>query len=64
MVNSGKSLLLKDLSYKAMAGNYKCTVIGIGGQNSGNSVLEVYCKYTYCYCVDQHAETIFQFNRR
>ena len=28
-----------------MAGTYTCTVRGIGGQSSGNSILEVYCKY-------------------
>ena len=27
-----------------MAGIYKCTVTGTGGQNSGSGTLEVYCK--------------------
>ena len=43
--NSGKYLMLKDLGYKEMAGSYKCTVTGFGGQNSNSSTLEVYCKY-------------------
>ena len=45
MINGGKTLQLKDLSYEDMAGTYKCTVTSIGGQSSGSSTLEVYCKY-------------------
>ena len=45
VINNGKALQLKDLGYKEMAGTYQCTATGIGGQNSGSSVLEVYCKY-------------------
>ena len=33
-----------------MAGTYKCTVTGIGGQNSGSGTLDVYCKsYTITF---------------
>ena len=45
MINGGKDLKLKGLGYKYMAGTYKCTVTGVGGQSSGSSALEVYCKY-------------------
>ena len=51
MTNNGKILRLKDLRYKEMAGTYKCTVTSIGGQNSGSSTLEVYCK---SYTVSLH----------
>ena len=45
MTNSGKSLNLKDLEYEEMAGSYRCTVTGTGGQNHASSTLKVYCKY-------------------
>ena len=45
MINGGETLQLKNLSYQVMSGTYKCTVTGVGGQNSGSSTLEVYCKY-------------------
>ena len=47
MINRGKTLQLKKLSYVDMAGTYKCTVsIGRHGvQTSGSSTLDVYCKY-------------------
>ena len=38
-------LQLRGLGYEEMAGTYKCTVKGIGGQNSGSGTLEVYCEY-------------------
>ena len=47
MKNSGKTLQLNKLGYKEMAGTYKCTVTGIGGNSSGNGTLEVYCKYLF-----------------
>ena len=28
-----------------MAGTYKCTVVGIGGQKNGIGTLQVYCTY-------------------
>ena len=45
MINNSKQLQLRGIGYKEMAGTYKCIATGIGGQNSGNSTLEVYCKY-------------------
>ena len=45
VVNSGKTLQLKELGYEEMAGTYKCTVTGIGGQNSKSSILDVHCNY-------------------
>ena len=45
LTDNSKTLQLSHLGYKEMAGTYKCTVTGIGGQNSANSSLEVYCKY-------------------
>ena len=45
MVNGGDTLQLKNLGYEDMAGTYKCTVTGVGGQSSGSGTLEVYCKY-------------------
>ena len=47
MINGGKTLRLKNLTYEDMAGTYKCTVsIGRHGvQHSGSSTLDVYCKY-------------------
>ena len=45
VINTGKTLQLNNLGYKEMAGTYKCTVTGIGGQSSGSSTLKVYCKY-------------------
>ena len=47
MLNGGNTLELKNLGYEDMAGTYKCTVTGVGGQKSGSGTLEVYCKY-YC----------------
>ena len=45
MINGGVTLQLENLGYEDMAGTYKCTVTGVGGQSSGSSTLEVYCKY-------------------
>ena len=45
LTSNGRNIQLKYLGYKEMAGTYTCTVRGIGGQSSGNSTLEVYCKY-------------------
>ena len=45
MTNGGNTLQLNNLGYEDMAGTYKCTVTGVGGPSSGNSTLEVYCKY-------------------
>ena len=61
VINNGKTLHLKNLSYKVMAGTYKCTVTGIGGQNSGNNVLEVYCKY--CSVVLQKRKKHYFFDK-
>ena len=45
LLNGGDTLQLNNIAYDEMAGTYKCTVSGVGGQSSGNSTLEVYCKY-------------------
>ena len=45
VINNGTSVQLKNIGYKEMAGNYKCTVTGVGGESSGKSTLQVYCKY-------------------
>ena len=52
MINNGQALQLKPLGYKEMAGTYKCTVTGIGGQSSTSSKLEVYCKYYNAYILN------------
>ena len=59
MLNQGKTLQLNNIGYKEIAGTYKCTVKGIGGQSSGYGTLEVYCEYniggscshkSFCLC--------------
>ena len=51
-MSGGNTLQLKSLGYEDMAGTYKCTVVSVGGQNSGT--LQVYGKY--------YEEHIFLYN--
>ena len=59
-MSGGNTLQLKGLGYEDMAGTYKCTVVGIGGQNSATGTLQVYCKY----CEEHLFLKIFSFCNR